>query len=345
MAYIDQTLLNNYQSKVAESEIRIPNYGLIGVAKKETGRVPFLDDNLKKVINDHEGISIITPALTESVITTSSSESFTIPANLSTSGATILTFTTIFAGYKIYPETFVNNVISEKAYRMNKIQEVDKAMAKALEEAIDTQLDTYKSQKWETGDEAGYNFAANILDVDLASQNDVMFSNLKSMAMLNDWSEDSLSLVASPELDFVLNQYRKYGNANEKNLQFQAIPELFASNRVTKTAGKRWTGYLLEPGAIGVVENYKHPFKINKTVGDAKWGISDMELPQLGYKVMLYENQEKASAAAVGSYATNAIMSWVEEYGYIFRYCMLRRYNSSASTRVGYILKIEGKQS
>jgi hypothetical protein len=342
MAYIDQTKLNDYQSKVAEGEIRIPNYGLINLAKKETGRVPFLDESLRAVINDHEGIDLKVPALAETVITTTSSESFTIPANLSTSGSTTLTFTTIFAGYQIFPETFKNNVISEGAYRLNKIQEVDKAMAKALEDAIDTQLDTYKSAVWETGALTGYNFVSNILEVDLSSQNDVMFANVKSMAMLNDWSESDLSMAASPEIDYVLNEYRKYGMNNDKNLQFQTIPELFVSNRVTKTTGKRWTAYLCEPGALGVVENFKHPFKINKTVGEAKWGISDMELPQLGYRVMLYENQEKTSAEAVGSYGSGMIMSWVEEYGYIFRYCLLKRYNSDSTTRVGYILKLNG---
>lgn len=342
MAYIDQTLLNNYQSKVAEGELRIPKYGLIDLIKKETGRVPFLDNNLKAIIKDHEGITLNIPALAEDVITTTTSESFTIPANLSSSGITSLTFITIFAGFKSYPETFVNNVISEEAYKAQKIMEVDKAIAKKLEYYIDVHLNTYKTAIWEEGGLAGYNFANNVLGISIDQQNDVMFSNIKSMAQLNDWSEDDLSLAANFEMDYVLNEYRKYGQANEKNLQFQAIPETFMSNRITKSSGKKWTGYLIEPGALGLGENYKYPFRLNKTIGEAKWGISDMELPQLGYRVMLYENQEKTSAENIGSYGSGMIMSWVEEYGFIFRFCLLNRYNSDTTTRVGYILKIDG---
>ena len=342
MSYIDQTLLNDYQSEVVENEMRASEHGLISLAKKETARVPFLGDKLRTVINNHEGISVKVPALTESTITTTTSESFTIPTNLSESGMTTLTLGTIFCGYRIYPETFVNNVISEQEYRLNKIKEIDKAMANALEVVIDTHLNTYKSQVWETGGLNGFNFASNMLGVSLDEQNDVMFSNIKSQARINEWSSD-ISMAANFEIDFVLNQYRKYGAANDKNLQFQAIPSVFGSNNVTKTTGKRWTAYMVEPGALGLVENFKKPFAMGLNIGEATWGISDDALPRLGHRVMLFENKEKASAENVGTYGTGMIMSWVEEYGYIFRYCLLHKYNSSASTRVGYILKINGE--
>lgn len=102
---------------------------------------------------------------------------------------------------------------------------------------------------------------------------------------------------------------------------------------------------MVEPGALGLVENYKHAFKKAITVGEAKWGISDAAMPMLGHRVMLYENREKESAVGVGSYADTAIMSWKEEYGYIFRFCLLHKYNSDSDTRTNYILKINGATS
>ncbi len=341
MAYLDQTLENNYQSRVAEKEIRIPNYGLIDAAKVQTPQVPFLSNEVRTQIETRSGTSVIIPAFTEDVITTSTSESFTIPANLSTSGTTTLTLTTIFAGFAIYPETFDNQIIGEEEYRSNKIQEVDKAMAAQLESYIDTHLGTYKTAVW-SGTLPGFSFASNALDVSLDQQNDVMFANLGTLAEINDWNIGTGIMVSEPEIGFVMSQLLKYGANNEKNLLYQSIPSVYTSNNVTKQSGKRWTGYLMEPGAIGIVPNFKRPFREQLTIGEAMWDISDGEMPQLGHRVMLYQNREKVSAVGIGSYSSHAIMSWKEEYGYVFRFCLLKRYNSDSTTKVGSILKING---
>jgi hypothetical protein len=347
MSYIDQTLINDYQHKVVENELRVPRYGLIDLIKAQTPLVPFNNPELQAaVLNYASGNSLKVPAMEEDTIVTSTSESFVIPANLSESAMTSLSLTTIFAGFATYPETFANNVISEEAYVLNKINEVDKAMAKKLEEYIATHLNTYKTAVW-TGDDAitGHTFqeATDALEITLAAQSDVMFADIVAQAARNDWSEDQLMMAMNPSGQHVLNQYMKYGSTNEKNLQWQGMPDIYKSNRVTVDAGKRWTGYLLEPGAIGLLVNLKPAFRQRVTVGEAKWDVSDSALPQLGHQVMLYENKEKVNATGVGSYADHAIMSWKKEYGFIFRFALLKRYNSDTDSRAGYILKINGE--
>ncbi|MFW6370549.1 MAG: hypothetical protein ACOC10_05010 [Bacteroidota bacterium] len=152
-------------------------------------------------------------------------------------------------------------------------------------------------------------------------------------------------MAVNPSAQHVLNQYMKYGSTNEKNLQWQGMPDIFKSNRVSITADKRWTGYLLEPGAVGLLPNFKPEFRERVTVGEAKWDISDGEMPQLGHQVMLYENREKIDATGIGSYGSHAIMSYKEEYGFVFRFALLKRYNSDSADRVGYILKVDANKA
>lgn len=345
MSYIDQTLINDYQHRVVENELRVPRYGLIDLIKAQTPQMPFVNSELQNaILNYASGNSLKVPALKEDTIVTSTSESFTIPANLSESAMTTLSLTTIFAGFAIYPETFANNIVSKDEYFLNKMNEVDKAMAKKLEEYINTHLATYKTATWAGADAVtghSFNSTSDALEISLAAQNDVMFADIVAQAARNDWSEDMLAMVMNPSGQHVLNQYMKYGSTNEKNLQWQGMPDIYKSNRVSITSAKRWTGYLLEPGAIGLLPNIKPAFQQRATVGEAKWDVSDGAMPQLGHRVMLYENKEKVDATGIGSYGDHAIMSWKEEYGFIFRFALLKRYHTDGT--VGYILKVDGE--
>ncbi|MFW6370550.1 MAG: hypothetical protein ACOC10_05015 [Bacteroidota bacterium] len=194
MSYIDQTLINNYQHSVVENELRVPTYGLIDLFKAQTPRLPFMNSQLMQAVENYaSGNSLQVPALKETTITTATSESFTIPANLSESEMTTLTLTTIFAGFAIYPSTFANNVIGRSEYMMSKMQEVDKAMAKKLEEYLNTHLNTYKTAVWAGADAiSGYSFNkdTDALEIDISAQGDVMFADIVAMAARNDWSED-----------------------------------------------------------------------------------------------------------------------------------------------------------
>jgi hypothetical protein len=350
MSYIDQTVLTAYQDKAVSNEIRIPQYGLIDAAQASTKEMPYMSAELMEAVAQAQSRDVKIPQLAESVITTSTVESFTIPTNLSESEMETLSLITVFAGFAMYPETFKNNVISEEAYKMNKIMEVDKAIAKKVEDYIYTHLDTYKSRILPntTGVVDGFTFQAAIdtLEVSKAAQKDVMFANLTQVvAASNDWDLGNMRMASTYGINAIVNEYAKYGAGNEKNLQFQGLPEMHYSNRVALTSGRAWTAFLLEAGAIGILPSYKEPFLRGVSVGEAKWGISSGVMPQLKDRVMLYENKEKANATGVGANASTMIMSWKEEYGFIYRFALLKRYVSDRDNKVGHIIKIDGLTS
>jgi hypothetical protein len=227
-------------------------------------------------------------------------------------------------------------MVSVESIKANRIKECDEAMALAYEALIAAYLNTNKTAKWEGYEtEMGFSFADSILTASKEAQKDAFFANLRTQAAANNWNADQAILIANPLIGHVLNEILKYGANNDKNLAFQILPQIFTSNRVTNTTDMRFSAYMIEPGSIGSVANYKLPFREAKVVGTAKWDISNMAMPMLGDKVGLYEEVEKASSA-------NGAMSWVEKYGFVYSFFFLKKYNSDTVNQVGNILKIDG---
>lgn len=334
---IDQTALLDYQLTAAvEQERFASNFGLIRAINQETPKMPYLTPEFKALLNKVEGRSVRIPAITKGSITVETVESFDIPLNTATTAYSGLTLVTLFAGFGIFPEDYENNMISKDAIKANRIRECDEAMALAYEALIAAFLNTNKSLVWTGWDTTlGFEFADSILTASVDAQKDAIFSYLKTMAMANNWNSDTAILIANPLIGSILTEIAKYGTANDKNLMFQLLPQMFLSNRVTNSDGVRWTAYMVENGSIGAVPNYKLPFREGKEVNGSKWGISNMSLPMLGDKVGLYEKVEEAASA-------NGAMSWVEKYGFVYSFFFLKKYNSNTATQVGNILKING---
>jgi hypothetical protein len=338
MSYIDQTLLLAYQQRSAvEQERFASNFGLRAAIMQDTPKLPFLTPDLRAHLNTVQTRDTRIPAIKKGSITVATAESFNIPINPAETAYSGVTMITMFAGFGIFPEDYVNNQVGVDVIKMNRIRECDEALALALEAYINTHFNTYKTDVWSGADAAdGYSFTdGNVLEVSKAAQGDTMFAHLRTLAAVNNWNADAAYMVANHSMGVVVNEIAKYGAANDKNLQFQVLPSLYMSNRVTNSTDARWSAYYIENGSVGIVPNYKLPFRINKTVGEAKWGISDMAMPMLGDKVMLYEEIEKASS-------DNGPMSWVEKYAYVYSFFLLKKYNSSTTTQVGNILKIDG---
>jgi hypothetical protein len=335
---IDQTALLDYQATAAVEQERFDSlFGLIRAINQETPKMPYLTPELQAILNKIEGRSVRIPAIKKGAITVATAESFNIPLNTAETAYSTLSLVTLFAGFGIFPEDYENNMISVDAIKANRMRECDEALAKAYEDLIDAFLNTNKTLVWDGADPAfnGFDFDSGILSVTKDAQKDVVFANLRTMAAANNWSADNAILIANPLIGSVVNEINKYGSTNEKNMQFQMIPQMFLSNRVTNSTDVRWTSYYVESGSVGSVLNYKLPFRMGKKVGEAEWGISNLPLPMLGSQVGLYQEMEKASSA-------NGAMSWVEKYGFVHSFFFLKKYNSDTATYVNPILKIDG---
>lgn len=345
MAYIDPTVLTAFQQRdPVQGEIRTTNYGLIKAFKESTPNYP-ISAEARAVLEKAQDIAISIPAIPDNAITTASSESFTIPANLNTSETKTATFYTLFAGFHVYNAMFKDNMIARESYIMDRMKQIDKGMATAKTSTLLTIIDGQKTQSLPNNPVSndGITYAASTLTCTLAAQQQRIFQNLNVIAEDNGLEKPKIFAV-SPGIQVLQNFNDMYGAANTIDLQNQGfIPSIHADNRITNTV--RWTGYLMENDAFGVYDNFKWDFVNRTTVGSAKWDVSAQPLPLLGSNVMIYYETDKADATSLMTNTSTWQMTTVEKYGFIHRYAVLTPYNSAIGSKVNPVIKVVGATS
>jgi len=342
MAYTDPTVLLTFQGGKTLTELRDTKYGMLRAFEASTPFYKGLTPELKTFLATRMDRTAQIAAIPETIITTTTSESFTIPANLSVSENKTATIYTLFSGFKVYDAMFVENQISKEEYIRNKMEEIDKAFAKAKSATLLTILDGAKTQVLPNNPAAndGITFAASTLTATLAAQQARIFNNLNVIAEDNGLENDKIFPV-SPGIQVLENYNDMYGMQNTKDLQNQGfIPAILPDNRITNTA--RWTGYLFEKGAFAAVDNMKYDFRVGTKVNEAVFGVSNTILPKLGSQVGTFYNKFATDASGLQGTTSTWKMTTGEEFGFIHRYAVLTPYNSDITTKLNPVIKIVG---
>lgn len=351
MAYLDSTFLYNYQqTDNVQRELRTDKFGIIDAIKADTPFYKALTPALQDFIRTQMNRTFYMPAIQELTISPATVESFTIPANLSTSEMTTGTLVTLFAGFHWYDALGLENAIggtladAKRVYIENKLTEIFKAFALAKEATSYTFIDGKKTQvlTYNPASSDGITFAASTLTATLAAQQQRLFQNLQVIGEANGMGERK-KMVSSPGIKVLQNFNDMYGQSNSVDLVNQGfIPEIYTSNRVTNSV--RWTGYLWEEGSFAYANNFKHDFVQGTSLngGSTKWDITPMAMPFINEQVMTYYEEDKADVSSLMTNSTQHIMSKVEKYGFIHRYVILGPYNSAIGSRFNPVIKVVG---
>lgn len=350
---IDFSALLAYQDLKVQTELPSQGFGLIDCFKYNTQFNKILTPGLKAHLQQVEGRTTEYTGLKETVITTTSTESFTIPAHLSTSEQKTLTLVTIASGFQVYPAWFQNNTITEADYLANKYDEVFMAMANAKEVLMAALLNTYRNQNalavtQINGGSGTFAFDAGLdtLTVNKAGQLDTMFANLKTLMRIAKKAGNYNIVVNEGGFNLALNEILKYGAANEKNLSFiqNMMPRFFETLNIAPEAFQ-FKAYLLVDGAVGYVENYPFDFRTGTTVDSKVWGIMDSPAPYVGERLNVYHNKEAVDASSLGETTAHLKMTSMEEWEFIDKFFLITNYTSDLTTRVQDIVKITGATS
>jgi hypothetical protein len=351
--FIDFSVLNAYQDRKVQTEKLTQRYGLIDCLKYNTPMNKVLSPTLKAHLQTVEGRTTQYTGLKEDVITTTSVESFTIPAHLSETEQKTLTAVSIFSGFQVYPAWFQNNVVNYQEYLMNKYDEVFAAMAAAKETQIASVLSSYKNQvaldvTQINGGDGVFAFDADLDTVtcNKAAQKDMLFANLKTLARIHKITGNYNFVVNEGGFNLAMNEILKYGAANDKNLANMAnmMPTIFETLGISST-GFQFVSYMLRDGAIGGVQNYPFDFRNGSTVDSKVWGIMDTPAPYIGERLNVYYNKEAVDASSLGDTSSHLRMTTMEEWGFLDKFFLVTNYNSDLTTRVNDIFKVTGATS
>lgn len=357
MAYLNATVLNDYQSRDAVNEKRFASHGVIDLVYNST---PFCDfitpSTIEKMATISGARAIKLPAIQDQTVTVVTSPGFNfIPDNLTTSVEYTFVAYDIFSGFRQYDATYENNNIDRDFDRDVKIKNVLNAMADYKESILTTVLDAQRSQTLDFTTQINqssgggtYTFTGgDILTINKAAQQETMFSSLSALMAANKLEGQYASVVSPAGLAVQKMEALKFGDGNTKNIQaLGMIPADDMHNSHNISTSAVFDGYWVQKGAIGMFSNFPFDFRNSTTVGDATWTVTDVEMPMLRSRVNVFTDRFKANATSIVSAAdTNVIMSAGEEMAMWDRFYVVYPYNSDLSVYPSGIVKIQGLTS
>ena len=351
MAYLDTTWLVDWQSKFAQNEKRIQEFGVIDAVKASGQFQNFIDPETLSMMSIMSGArDAQIPVMKDQNVTVSSTPSFIIPANLEETDQYAFSAIDIVSGFRHYPSTYGNNAIRSEWAAAEKTKNVLMAMAEAKETALLTYLDARKTQvltsTTQVSDIAGdYNFnsSTDILEIKLAAQKETMFNKLATLMAANKLQGDGRVVTNPAGLSIQKTEALKYGAGNDKDINalgFLGLDRLHESFSISTSA--KFDGYWLRDGAIGTVSNFPYNFAAGTTLADKRWSISPMEMPFINSRVNVFTNSSATDATSLVPSDTNAIMTTFEEILFWDRFYVIYPYNSNLGTRANDIVKLQG---
>jgi hypothetical protein len=358
MTYLSSTVLNDFQATEATNEKFEANYGMLDMAKKSTMAVDYIPPSVRAMLNTMSGArNAQIPVLKDQTVTVSTTPGFAnIPVNLGETGTYYFTAYDVFSGFRMYPASFENNQVDGEFYRNQIIRNVLKACAVSIEEIIETNLESRKTQvlNYATQISQGdgtftFDAGTDTLQISKAAQKDTMFYNLTQLMIANQL-QGNYNIVTSPA-GLVANDVEalKYRDPNSKNLNWQQafMPEgnRFISDQIATSAN--FNGFLVRDGDIGVIENFPYDFRNKTTFAGKEWSVTDVEMPYTRMRANVYVNKEATEATSLVSAGadTNLTMTHFEEMAIWNRFYIVYRYNSDLTTRQNGIVKLLGQTS
>jgi len=351
MSYLDLTVLNDFQATTTlTNEKFIARYGMIQQAKdnmaKQNYIPPSVIDQLRTITGNR---AAQIPVIKDQTVVTSTTPSFTIPANLAETDLYSFTPYDVFSGFRIYPSTFEDNMEDGVFYRNEVLKNVLQAMAVVKDDIIETQLEARKTQtlSYTTQISQGdgtftFNAGTDTLEISKAAQKDTMFYNLRELMQANQLPGEYSMVLSPAALATNEAELLKFGANNSENKAWDRPFNAYYSDQISPSTDV-FRGFLVRDGALGIMSNYPWDFRNKTTLAGKEWDITDVEMPFIMSRPNVFINKEATDATAlVSSGNSNAIMTHFEEIAIWDRFYVVYRYNSDLTTRQNDIVKIKG---
>ena len=356
MAYLDTTVLNDFQAKEATNEKFEANYGIVDLAKDSTPFTDYIPPSVEALLSTSSASrNAQIPVLKDQTVTVTSVPGFSnIPVNLGETDNYFFTAVDIFSGFRLYPASFENNQLDAAFYRDNIIRNVLKEMAVSKDDAIEAILETRKTQVLNFGSQVSqgdgtftFDTGSDTLNINKAAQKDTMFTYLNELMRANQL-EGNYRIVTSPAGLLVSEvEAAKFREDQNKQLLWSqsAVPQdrRYVTNQISP-ASDNFKGFFVRDGDIGTFSNFPWDFRNGTMFGGKEWSVTDSEMPFIKSRINVYVNKEATDATSIITPNTdsNLIMTHFEEMAMWDRFYIVYRYNSDLSTRQNAVVKIAG---
>jgi len=273
MAFIDDTVLNDFQSTLGTNEKFLGNYGITDLTKDSTPFADYMPPSVVALLSTSSASrDAQIPVIKDQTVTTGIVPGFSnIPLNLGETANYFFTAFNIFSGFRLYPASFENNQLDAAFYRDNILKNVLQAMAVAKDDIIEAVLETRKTQvlsfvtQVSQGDGTfTFDTGTDTLTVNKAGQKDTMFTYLKELMVANKLG-GNYRIVTSPAGLVVGNvEAAKFRDDQNKQLLWSQsdmpMDRRYITNQISPSSDV-FKGFFVRDGDIGSISNFFWDFR------------------------------------------------------------------------------------
>jgi hypothetical protein len=355
MAYLDATMWLDFQDLNATNEKRFAELGIVDLVKNSTQFTEYISPQAReKLANTSSLRNVQIPVMINQTPTVVTTPGFAfIPANLEQTAEYAFVAYDVFSGFRHYPASYGNNVVSSDWARAEKMKNIAYQMGITIEGILATNLDArkttlldYTTQVSQGNGTFTFDAGTDVLQVSKAAQKETMFYNLEMLMGANELNGQYSIVTSRGGMAVQKSEALKYGSNNTVNLQalpFLPMDRIHESGNITP-GSNIFNGFFVRDGAIGMFENYPYDFVAGTNFAGKSWSVSDIEIPFTRMRANIYTNVEATEATALTAVGTdsNLKMTHFEEMAIWQRFYVVYRYNSDLATRANDIVKISG---
>jgi hypothetical protein len=205
----------------------------------------------------------------------------TITGSPSTSQMVSVSFTNFYFGFLIHPAQHFNNEISMQREFNTQMKKYVYKLMDDLDIAAAAVLEANKTQV--LGDTLGgkYSLTSNVVLCPQASKDDII-GDLNPLSTGNDFF-GPIDVVANGSLEsHVRNRLLEKGQFNSENKEYQYNDKTwFFSNNLSNSAGHVATGFSVQKGSVGYVQQFAPDCLMGNRTSKHQWDVSTLPLAGL----------------------------------------------------------------
>ena len=294
---------------------------------------PALFDRAKTAV----GRDVQVPVFDAETVSIGATRTVTISDDENTTQLYTVSFTTYAWGFTIIPSLFMNNEVGMQQDFNKKFLKYLYPFAGVLDTACLSALNTAKTQIF--ADELVYTTAANTL-IAQATQEDRIVGDLTAIMNANDYFGAPFRVVGNTGVQSLIMRLAQQGLYNDANRTLQWMDKTFHfTNRLANGTGHQSTGYIVNPGATGLLFRHEREAILGTTMNDGtEWAIDT--LPLLGIPIDTYFYESKGDFNAIaGAASADMTRARKEHYGFAIEVATITAYNTDAAVNAAPILK------
>lgn len=294
------------------------------------------------------GRDVKVPVFDSETVSLGSTRSVTIADSENTSKFYTVSFSIISFGFTMVPASHMNNEIEYREDFGRKYMKYHNQVHKHLDNLCLSALDANKTQVFGGGGFLGkYSQTANVVLSPYALRDEII-SDASVLMEENDYYAETgdmtYRLIGNSGLKSRFNLSRQHGLYNDKN-QFIEYDDktLHFTNRLTNAATHIATGYIVNPGAVGMLWRHERESILGTALPDGTaWGQSIMPGVGVPMDTYFYYSVGDQSAFHGGTPANLADLTRgaKEHHGFAIEVATVVAYNTDLAANASPIMKL-----